>query len=57
MRENAEEIGNKLKQRNGELVKFEKELCSLKDKHQTALLEIFRTKEPEFSLRSVYFFF
>uniref|UniRef100_A0A8R1Y0W9 AAA_23 domain-containing protein n=1 Tax=Onchocerca volvulus TaxID=6282 RepID=A0A8R1Y0W9_ONCVO len=50
MKENAEEIKNKVKQRNDELMKFEKELCILKDKHQIALLEIFNTKEPEFPL-------
>ncbi|OZC05081.1 hypothetical protein X798_07948 [Onchocerca flexuosa] len=50
VRENAEEIKNKVKQRNGELMKFEKELCTLKNKHQIALLEIFSTKEPEFPL-------
>ncbi|MCP9264744.1 Rad50 family protein [Dirofilaria immitis] len=48
MRENAEEIENKVKQRCSELMKFEKELCILKDKHQFAFLEIFSTKEPEF---------
>uniref|UniRef100_A0A158Q793 Zinc-hook domain-containing protein n=1 Tax=Elaeophora elaphi TaxID=1147741 RepID=A0A158Q793_9BILA len=51
MRENAEEIENKIKQKHNELVKFEKELCTLKDKHQTALLDIFNTKEPDFPLR------
>ncbi|EJD75407.1 Rad50 family protein [Loa loa] len=50
MRENAEGIENKIKQRSVELVKFEKELNILKEKHQIALLEIFSTKEPEFPL-------
>ncbi|KAM3717121.1 DNA repair protein [Dirofilaria immitis] len=50
MRENAEEIENKVKQRCSELMKFEKELCILKDKHQFAFLEIFSTKEPEFPM-------
>ncbi|CAG9534260.1 unnamed protein product [Cercopithifilaria johnstoni] len=50
MRENAEEIENKIKQKSGELMKFEKELCTLKDKHQIALLDIFSAKEPEFPL-------
>ncbi|VDK69956.1 unnamed protein product [Litomosoides sigmodontis] len=50
VRENVDEIENKIKQKNSELVKFEDELCALKDKHQIAFLDIFSTKEPEFPL-------
>lgn len=49
-RENVDEIENKIKQKSSELMKFEDELCTLKNKHQIALLDIFSTKEPEFPM-------
>lgn len=51
--ENAEELQNKIKKKNEELVRFEKELHSLRNKHRSALLDIFGSEEPEFPLWSV----
>ncbi|VDN05001.1 unnamed protein product [Thelazia callipaeda] len=50
IKENAEEIENKINEKNNELKKFEEQLHALKSKHRSSFLQIFNSEEPEFPL-------